>query len=226
MRRLLFFSWLITTSGGEYFQRLSIFELKVQKNVKLFSRSFVPEAYQSDLYYLIVFVDAHDRFKENALDNIFIDSYKKAVLNVNILFPYTNESMMMTTYIPFEQDCVKLTRRDLGVLCESNFELGESLADVFPKKGLNMNKCTLNVATFPSEPLVIVRWANDTTNDIVVEGIEVDILLQMAKTLNFNIRFKSPADKQKRGVIGANGTSSGCFKMVSHAKLSIYRCLN
>lgn len=192
-------------------------------------RCFVPEAYPSNLYYLIVFIKAHDQFEKNEMDKIFIDCYTKAVANVNILFPYTNESMMMTTYMPFERDCVELTRRDLGVLYESHFELSESLADVFPRKGLNMNECTLNVATFPSEPLVIVRLVNDTTNDILVEGIEVELLQQMAKTLNFNIRFKSPADKQKRGIIGRNGTASGCFKMVCHsrvhAKLPICRCL-
>lgn len=188
----------------------------VSKNT-LFRGLFRSGVYPTDFYYLIVFTQTYDQFNEAEIDAIFIDCYKEAMLDVNILFPYSNESMMMTTYIPFENDCVKLTRRDLGILseweCES--ELSESMDDVFPKKGLNMHKCTVNVATFPSEPCVIFRKLNETTHDVDVEGIEIELLQQMAKVLNFTVHFKSPADKQKRGVIGHNGTSTGCFRMVN-----------
>lgn len=155
------------------------------------------------------------------MNDIFNDCYEKALLNVNILFPYTNDSMMMTTYIPFEFDCIKLERRNLGILSEKKFNMSESFAEVFPMKGLNMNRCTLIVATFPSEPLVIVQMVNDTTNDIVTEGVEVELLQQMAKALNFTVRFKLPADKQKRGIIDRNGTSTGCFKMVNLCRFTV-----
>lgn len=183
--------------------------------------------FSSNLYYLIVFTQTHDRRPNHTeLDGIFRDCYTNALLNVNILFPYTNESMMMTTYIPFESDCVKLGRRDLGILSECESTLSERFDNVFPKKGRNMNKCTLNVATFPSEPMVIVQMVNETTNDVIAEGVEMELLRQMAKALNFTVRFKLPRDKQNRGIIDRNGNSTGCFRMVnlwySHNHYSFY----
>lgn len=160
---------------------------------------------------------------ETEMNDIFMDCYKKAILNVNVLAPYTDETMTMTTYDPFERDCTKLTRRNLAIVSEMVCELSESLEEVYPVKGLNMNKCPLIVATFSSEPLTIIQKSSNTSNDAIAEGIEIELLNQMAKALNFSIHFRTPSDNQKRGVITHNGTSTGCFKMVIDSFDSIHR---
>lgn len=187
-------------------------------NFRRVSKLFVRDNFSTDLYYLIVFTQMDDGFTATKLDEIFNNFYQKALLNVNVLFPHTNDSMMMSTYIPFEHDCVKLTRHDLGILTGNEFTLSESFDDVFPIKASNMNKCTLIVGTFPSEPHVIVKSKNETTFDVEVDGIEVLLLRQMAESLNFTVRFRSPADQQKRGVIHLNGTTTGCMNMVNLTK--------
>lgn len=192
---------------------MRLIQMKLSSNIC--RRFYAPENFANNLYYLVVFTQSDVRPSNAELDAIFVDCYQKTLLNVNILFPYSNESMMMTTYIPFERDCVRLARRDLGILSECEFELNDTFDEVFPKKGQNMNECTLVVATFPSEPLVIFRRVNESTNDVDAEGVEVELLRQMAKVLNFTVRFKVPADKQKRGVIHRNGSSTGCFGMVN-----------
>lgn len=182
-----------------------------------FRRLFINGTFPIDLYYLIVFTQSLGRSIHAKIDEIFIECYKKSLLNVNILYPPTNDAdtMVMTTYTMFEEGCVRLTRRDLGILSECGYEMGDSLEDIYPTKGTNMNKCTIVVATFPSEPLVIVLSPSNTTHDAVVEGIEIELMHQMAKALNSTVRFRMPADNQKRGVIRWNGTTTGCFNMVN-----------
>lgn len=170
--------------------------------------------FPSEFYYLIVFTQTRD-INTTEINDIFMDCYKQAMLNVNVLAPYTDETMMLATYDPFERDCMKLTRRNLAIVSEMVCELSESLEEVYPVKGLNMNKCPLIVATFPSEPFVIIQEASNTTNDAIAEGVEIELLNQMAKVLNFTVHFRTPPDNQKRGVITHNGTSTGCFKMVN-----------
>lgn len=220
--RLWFFWWPITRNGSEYLWMQCNWLKWNYRIIHIYRRFYAPENFANDLYYLIVFTQTNVRPSNAELDEIFVDCYQKTLLNANILFPYSNESMMMTTYIPFERDCMRLTRRDLGILSECELELSDSFDEVFPKKGLNMNECTLVVAIFPSEPLVIIRSINESTNDADAEGVEVELLLQMAKVLNFTLRFKVPADKQKRGVINRNGSSSGCFGMVNRPLVIIF----
>lgn len=180
-----------------------------------FRQSFASNMhFPSEMFYLIVFTLPRDRFNACEIDSIFADCYKRSMLNVNILFPYTKASMMMTTYRPFEGNCRQLVRRDLGIFTGTQSTLSGSLANVYPPKALNMNKCKLTVATFASEPLVIVRSLNETTYEAQVDGVEVELINELARVLNFVAVFKLPADKQKRGVIDRNGTATGCFRMV------------
>lgn len=167
-----------------------------------------------DLYVLIVLTDFQQPFSNIILDDIFEIYWKKALLNVNILIPYHNESMLMTTYVPFKYGCSTLKRHDFGILHEEAYHLNKTFDEIYPRKASNLNNCPLIVSTFSSEPFVIVKDERNG-DDIDVDGIDFWLLSRLAFDLNFRTRFVLSPDRQKRGRIYPNGTITGSMEMVS-----------
>lgn len=173
------------------------------------------ETFLLNAYYLFAFTKFTNDYN-STLEKSFAECWNNAMINVNFLIPTNNESTyLLTTYFPFTISCHSLERRDIALLTTRNSVLNMSFTDIYPNKLINFNGCSITVATFPSEPFVIVKNKSDEkTSNIEIEGIDQRLLNQIAVNLNFTLRAVTPPDGQYRGVIYPNGTVTGSMNMV------------
>lgn len=117
----------------------------------------------------------------------------------------------MTTFLPFVYSCYSLQQHDVALLTEQNDSLPGRIGLIYPKKLKDFHRCPIIVAVFHTPPFMIIK--SDNTGD-TYDGIDTQILKQLAKKLNFELIYRRPLDNQDRGTIFANGTVNGCIKMV------------
>lgn len=122
----------------------------------------------------------------------------------------------MTTFMPFVDNCYSLKQHQIALLTEHNFSIHHGpINSLYPKKLKNFRQCPVFAAVFHTPPLVIIKSQKIGNSTLTAyDGIDTQILEQLAKKLNFNLIYRMPSDKENRGTIYPNGTLTGCIKMV------------
>lgn len=162
-------------------------------------------------YYLVIITSSNDNFGE-FLNDLFEASFARSIWNINFLSPYPNETAwLMSTFFPFVESCNTLQRHDIAVLTEQNYVLHGPIEVIYAEKLRDFRQCPITAAVFNTPPYIII---NSDENHITYDGIDTQILHQLSTKFNFNLIYRMPADKQGRGAIYANGTVTGCIKMV------------
>lgn len=151
------------------------------------------------------------------MERIFQTAFDNNVMNLNILAQDKNTSVWsMSIYKTYENDCHSITKYTVATFTRENYtsEMSMTFNQLFPSKLSNLNGCTIKVATFPYEPFVIVRTKGYNDSIFEFDGIDVTIVENIAKRLNFKPQYLLPADGKNRGIIFDNGTANGCMQMV------------
>lgn len=161
------------------------------------------------LKYLIV-IDPTANPTNETLTRIFKVLWTNGLINAHVLTANEFGSWSLDTFFPYRSDCAELDHARIASFTPTNFteNINLSMKQLYPKKLKNFNRCPIFVAATHSSVYVI----RNTTNGIDrYRGIDINIIEQIAKTLNFRIVYK-PTDRH--GDVFENGTLTGSIKLV------------
>lgn len=165
-------------------------------------------------YYLTI-VTRFENTRDTFLNDLFVACFDRPIVRMNFLFPHNHSAWLMTTFEPFVKSCNSLRQRDISLLTEQHYSLHGPLEVIYPRTMKNFRQCPLIVAVFNTPPFIIItteKFGNITKTKY--DGIDTRILEQLAKKFNFKLIYRQAPDKQNRGTIYPNGTTTGCIKMV------------
>lgn len=149
------------------------------------------------------------------LNSIFRIVLELGLFDVNVLMKdECGNSQSFYFYQPFASDCHSIDIKRIETFTLQNYtnELNVQYKDLFPKHQFKFPNCTLRISTFSIEPFVIIRNATNGTYEY--DGVDVSIVNEISKTLNLTPSYVQSTDGKQRGIIFANGTSTGSLKMV------------
>lgn len=171
-------------------------------------------------YTVVVLTNLKEPKKIEVLDALFEDAWEAHLQNFLILtFDQSIQAWTLMTYFPFKFDCETLSYRVIETFTNDNYtaEMKIPFKEVFPEKMLNMKKCPVLVSVVEVEPYVIVREKNNYNLD----GIDVKIMLEIAKHMNFTPKFIKPKVGRGRGVVYKNGTATGAMQQVINGEADV-----
>lgn len=155
------------------------------------------------------------------LNGIFNTLWKSGLLNSNVLCQDEHGIWSLYIFMPYQNDCSTLSYLKLASFTMQNFTKNMSLTieELFPSKLNNFQNCTLLVAPSMVDPFVVQRIALDVRHQY--RGIDIKIIKQISKALNFVIEFVQSQDRSGHGVIHRNGTVTGNLGLVLQAMLHL-----
>lgn len=165
--------------------------------------------YHLSLKYLIV-IDHTENTTIEMLTRIFKVLWANGLTNAHVLTQNEFGTWSLDTFFPYRSDCTELDHVRIASFTPMNFtrNINLSMNQLYPEKLKNFNRCPLFVAATRSSVYVI----HNTLNGIdQYSGIDINIIEQISKTLNFRIVYK-PTDKH--GDVFDNGTLTGSIKLV------------
>lgn len=166
--------------------------------------------YHLSLKYLIV-VDQSANHTTEILTRIFDVLWKNGLVNAHVLTQNEHDVWSLLTFVPYRSDCTKLDHIRVTTFTPLNFttDINSSMKIFYPEKLKNFNQCPLIVAATQSSVYVIRTTSNDIDQ---YKGIDINIITQIAKKLNFRIVYKRT---EKHGDIFDNGTLTGSTQLVA-----------
>lgn len=144
------------------------------------------------------------------MTRIFEILWKNGLINVHVLAQNEIDMWSLDTFFPYRNDCHKLDHVRVATFTPMNFTNNTNLSMkvLYPEKLKNFNQCPLFVAATQSAVYV----TRNTFNGIdQYWGIDINIIKQIAKRLNFQIIYKRT---EKHGDIFNNGTLTGSIELV------------
>ncbi|CAO1431629.1 unnamed protein product [Diamesa tonsa] len=138
---------------------------------------------------------------------IFEACWKLFIHNVDVLLE-DDYSVKLITLIPFKPTCCNDASPMVINEFPNNATQWNSLK-FFPRKFRNLFNCRITIATFENAPGVMKDPKSGNIN-----GIDVDIMNNLAKLMNFSLSLEYQAELDGRGIIMKNGTSTGATKKV------------
>lgn len=161
---------------------------------------------------LVVLTNINETKKLEMVNTLFEDAWKAHISNFLVLmFDNVIQAWTFMTYVSFEFDCVTLSHKIIETFTNDNYtrEMKIPFEKLFPEKMQNMKKCPVHVSVAEIEPYVIFRTSNSD-----FDGIDIKIVLEIGKHMNFTPKFIRPTDGQRRGVAYENGTMTGAMQLV------------
>lgn len=176
----------------------SIFLLDTIKRFKILVKNIVASKFDFNGYFLFVLLDGFI----NEIEEIFTQMWMKNIYNVNVIYATTNETVL-ATFLPFEsaENCGSTKSNIINTFHDGKFED----IMIFPPKMNNFNRCPLRVVTFEDENVVM------RTNDGGYRGYCIDLLMTLAKQLNFQPKINLITEKYPYGTVYENGTATGAL---------------
>ena len=162
-----------------------------------------PQLFKLKGYFLIVLTNG----SIPDIQTIFEACWKLFIHNVNVLLEDTS-SVKLITFIPF-----KPTRcNDASPMVINEFPIDTlqwNSYEFFPHKFYNLFNCPITIATFENAPGVMKDPINGN-----IYGIDIDVMDNVAKLLNFSLDLEYQAELDGRGYVLNNGSSTGATKKV------------
>lgn len=168
------------------------------------------EEYQLSHKFMIILTDEdHKIFKLNVIFEIL---WKNGLIDSHVLSQDKNESWSLYTFMPYQQDCSTLSLLKIETFTSTNCTSGMKISreKLYPKKLQNFHRCPIHVAPSISNPAVMRPDQNQK-----YRGIDIEIITQISKSLNFAIVFKRSLEGTGHGIIHSNRTISGNMGLVS-----------
>lgn len=144
------------------------------------------------------------------LTHIFSILWENGLINADVLSQDEFDVWSLYTFIPYQRDCTKLDRHRIASFPTLNFTktTNFSMKQLYPDKLKNFNQCKLFIAAVPSGFYVQHSTANEIDH---YSGIDINIIKQISKTLNFQIVYKHI---DQHGEVLENGTLTGSMSLV------------
>lgn len=164
-------------------------------------------------YFLVVLND----FTTFKMKNLFDLFWKKFIFNVDVLVKSGNsQNLSIFTFMPFKSDlCGDTTPMKINEFDGKNIVWATDV--YFPKKFRNLQKCPIKIGSIGNFFSVMFKTAVNQTKYFY--GFEVDLLKELASTLNFKPDFK--IFPYEVGLISKNKTSTGMIKRVQENEVDL-----
>lgn len=148
------------------------------------------------------------------LNAIFDILWRNSLINSQVLIQDRAAYWSLYTFLPYDDDCFDLSHLKIESFTPFNYtrNMTISMDKLFPIKLKNFNKCPLNVAVSIVDPFTSFHIASK--GNVKYKGIDIDILNQISKNLNFVAIYKRTTDGTNFGLIFPNGTVTGNMKLV------------
>lgn len=149
-----------------------------------------------------------------ALDDVFGILWKNGLINSHVLIHDTKKSWSLYAFLPHQKDGCILRHFKIESFTQFNFSssINMSIDQMYPEKLKNFNGCPLHIA--PTVFLHYVMLLNTSDGGFHYAGIDILILNEISKALNFTIRYIFPLIKTQRGLIAKNRTWVESFELV------------
>lgn len=176
----------------------SIFLLDTIERFEILQREIVSSKFDFNGHFLFVLIAGFI----NEIEEIFIKMWLKNIYNVNVIYATTNETVLVS-FLPFEssENCGSTKPKVINIFRNGKFEN----VMIFSQKMKNFNGCPLRVVTFEDED-VVMRIGNDE-----YRGYCIDLLMALAKQLNFRPDINFLTQDFPYGMVYDNGTSTGAL---------------
>lgn len=163
---------------------------------------------------MIIVTDEIWENSTNSLNDIYEVLWENGLITSQVLSRVTAESWSLSTFMPYQNDCFELIELKIASFTLLNYteNMNVSMTQLFPRKLKHFNQCPLHIAVSTVDPLVVAYNTSDGKNQY--KGIDIDIITQISKMLNFNIKFMQTTDGTNNGVAFPNGTVTGNLKLV------------
>ena len=177
-----------------------------------FYNTITPEMFSYGGFYLIVLVNGFN----NGWQSFIKQFWEISIFHLNFLVE-TKKSVSMYTFKPFSSKSC----RNTSAILSNTFQNGS-----FVKKKYFLNiinslfKCPIKVVTFNRPPAMMIRKIDDN-NNYDLQGIDGELLKQLALVLNFTIQIVNISDEIRWGTLNENGTSTGAMKMVIDGEVDL-----
>lgn len=159
------------------------------------------------------------------MDKIFGILWASGLVNSHTLNQDQFDTWSLYTFLPYQIDCFTLAHHKLESFTLFNYTENSNLSidELYPKKLGNFKQCPLYFAPSYSSPCVM-NTASIRDKELgrppKLEGIDVSILEQFAKLVNYTIVFKNanlkPGQRPILNSIFSNGTLQGNLGLVRY----------
>lgn len=148
------------------------------------------------------------------MDKIFTDCWHLYITNVIVVTSIMNDKKCsIYTYYPFSKYfCGKVIPAIINYVENNLFQYNDK--ELFSEKMENLYGCPVTVATFHTEPHMILSKSSNTERAYDTDGIDGIVLRVLSQIINFKPIIKIPADGKMRGSAYENGTKTGSMRMV------------
>lgn len=164
-----------------------------------FQENFSPDNYNTHGFYLIASVD---KLSNVIAEKVLAMLWSKMIFNVAVI-QEDKETIVLLTFFPFRDGSCNNTKA--VNINEFNISSNQWKSEVhFPRKFKDMQKCSLRVGTYESQPGLMIEAQNETTK---LYGFEGDMFTCIADRLNFvmNVTVVSIPS----GTVFENGSATG-----------------
>lgn len=148
------------------------------------------------------------------LNESFQILWKSGLINSHVLSHEGNKLWSLYAYMPFQRDCFTLNYYKIATFTPFNFtnSMTIPMAQLYPRKLKNFNKCPLHVAVSIIDPLTLC--VNTSDGKCQFRGIDIEIMNQISTNLNFDAVYLRSMDGSGHGVILPNKTVTGNMNLV------------
>lgn len=163
--------------------------------------------------YLVVYTETV-KLAFEVLDVIFGTLWKHGLINSHILSQDENKVWSLYAFMPYQINCHTLSYHKQATFTALNSTKSMTLSytKLYPEKLKNLQKCPLFIAASIIEPFVIRQTL--PSGAIVFDGIEILIVEQISKLLNFTMVHKRSSIGTGHGLLFENGTATGNLGLV------------
>lgn len=149
-----------------------------------------------------------------SLNEIFHILWSNGLMDSHVLCQDGNPFWSLYTFMPYQNDCITLSHHKMVTFTSKNYtnNMALSIKELYPQKMKSFNNCSLYIAIALNDPLSIPP--NISNGNFMYRGIDIEIVTQIAKTLNFDVQYVQSNDGHGHGVIYPNGTVTENLKLV------------
>ncbi|XP_036320154.1 uncharacterized protein LOC118734547 [Rhagoletis pomonella] len=138
--------------------------------------------------------------------------WRNYLIHVSLLYESKPNYVEVYTYFPFLENSA-CKANNVRVINAYNGTWQKPLeATIFPKKLINMQNCSLTVAVWDAPPYL--SYYPNRSGYERLGSFEGDMLVELAKKLNFSMELVEPPNKELRGQRLANGTLTGAMRLL------------
>lgn len=150
----------------------------------------------------------------NSLNEIFEILWRNSLVNSNVLIQNQLQFWTLYTFMPYQKDCSTLAQMEIESFTPLNYTENMTVSEdqLFPEKLNDFNKCPLHIATSIFDPFVTIH--NTSNGNIRYGGVDINIVKQVSKSLNFIAIYTNSPDGTGHGIVFPNQTITGNLKLV------------